>query len=47
MEHNHVASQTDPGELPGSALVTELINEEGLLTIANQIAHTHLATTPL
>ncbi|WP_240038665.1 hypothetical protein [Aeromonas allosaccharophila] len=35
------------GEIPGTYLVTELINEEDLLTIANQITHTHLATTAL
>ena len=31
------------GELPGTYLVTELINEEDLLTIANQIARQKLA----
>ncbi|MER0460375.1 DNA repair protein RadC [Aeromonas caviae] len=31
------------GELPGTYLVTELINEEELLTIANQIARQKLA----
>ena len=31
------------GEIPGTYLVTELINEEDLLTIANQIARQKLA----
>lgn len=31
------------GEIPGTYLVTEMINEEDLLTIANQIAHQKLA----
>lgn len=31
------------GEIPGTYLVTELINEEELLTIANQIARQKLA----
>ena len=31
------------GETPGTYLVTELINEEDLLTIANQIARQKLA----
>lgn len=31
------------GERPGTYLVTELINEEDLLTIANQIARQKLA----
>ena len=35
---HHVASQIDRWEIPGTYLVTELINEEDLLTIANQIA---------
>lgn len=43
MEHHHAASQADRRELPGTYLVTELINEEDLLTIANQIARQKLA----
>ena len=31
------------GEIPGTYLVTELINEEDLLTVANQIARQKLA----
>ena len=31
------------GEIPGTYLVTELIHEEDLLTIANQIARQKLA----
>ncbi|MDE7529121.1 hypothetical protein [Aeromonas salmonicida] len=42
MEHNHVAPQTDRRGDPRH-LVTELINEEDLLTIANQIARQKLA----
>ncbi|MGE6133048.1 hypothetical protein [Aeromonas salmonicida] len=43
MEHNHVVSQTDRRGDPGTYLVTELINEEDLLTIDNQIARQKLA----
>lgn len=32
------------GEQPGTYLVTEPVTDEELLTIANQIARTHLAT---
>ncbi|PKQ77891.1 hypothetical protein AOX56_16025 [Aeromonas sobria] len=43
MEHNHVASKLIAGDNPGTNLATDLINEEDLLTIANQIARQKLA----